>query len=278
MAENIRIIVIDDSSNHAVMVSNLLRNAGHAVQAENAEDDEDLIELLKRQQWELVVAKPELPFLTAQHAIEIVSKYQPELPFVIIADTEPAEQINALLATGVCDLITMDQTEHGLYTILRAVQSTITRRELKLCREQRDSLSHRAQILVDHSKDAIAYIHEGMHVYANEAYLELFGYADMSGVEGMPIMNMVSSDDRGTLKGYLRDYSKGKEQESSLELEGLNADETSFPMDMKFSQVSYDGESCIQVIIENRANNEELERQLQDMSRRDLITGVYNRQ
>lgn len=62
MAENIRIIVIDDSSNHAVVVSNLLRNAGHAVQAENAEDDEDLIELLKQQPWDVVVAKPELPF------------------------------------------------------------------------------------------------------------------------------------------------------------------------------------------------------------------------
>ncbi|MDH3353665.1 MAG: EAL domain-containing protein, partial [Chromatiales bacterium] len=278
MAENIRIIVIDDSSNHAVMVSNLLRNAGHAVQAENAEDDEDLIELLKKQQWDLVVAKPELPFLTAQHALDIVAKHQPELPFVIIADNEEQEQINALLTTGVCDIFSLDQPEYGLHTILRAVNVTILRRELNLCREQRDSLSHRAQILVDHSKDAIAYIHEGMHVYANEAYLELFGYTDMNAVEGMPIMNMVSSEDRSQLKSYLRNYAKGKEQSTSLELDGLNADETIFPMDMKFSQVIYDGESCIQVIIENRGNNEELERQLEDMSRRDLTTGVYNRQ
>ncbi|HEA25590.1 MAG TPA: EAL domain-containing protein [Ectothiorhodospiraceae bacterium] len=278
MAENIRIIVIDDSSNHAVEVSNLLRNAGHAVQAENAEDDEDLIKLLKQQPWDLVVAKPELPFLTAHHALEIVAKHQPELPFVIISDHEDPEKVNSLLATGECDVISLAQPEYGLHTILRAVNTTIIKRELKICREQRDSLSHRAQILVDHSKDAIAYIHEGMHVYSNDAYLELFGYADMSAVEGMPIMNMVISDDRSRLKGYLRDYSKGKESESSLELDGLHSEESVFPMEMKFSQVTYDGELCIQVIIENRASNEELERQLEDMSRRDLTTGVYNRQ
>jgi diguanylate cyclase (GGDEF)-like protein/PAS domain S-box-containing protein len=278
MAENIRIIVIDDSSNHAVEVSNLLRNAGHAVQAENAEDDEDLITLLKQQPWDLVVAKPELPFLTAHHALDIVSKHQPELPMVVISDNEDPDKVNSLLATGLCDIISLAQPEYGLHTILRAVNVTILRRELKICREQRDSLSHRAQILVDHSKDAIAYIHEGMHVYANEAYLELFGYTDMNAVEGMPLMNMVSSDNRGPLKNYLRDYAKGKEKNASLELDGLNADETIFPIDMKFSQVSYDGESCIQIIIDNRGNNEELERQLADMSRRDLTTGVYNRQ
>lgn len=278
MAENIRIIVIDDSSNHAVVVSNLLRNAGHAVQAENAEDDEDLIELLRRQPWDLIVAKPELPFLTAHHALEIVAKHQPELPFVIISDYEDPEKVNSLLATGACDVLSLEQSEYALHTILRAVNTTVIKRELKLCREQRDSLSHRAQILVDNSKDAIAYIHEGMHVYSNEAYLELFGYADMSAVEGMPIMNMVISDDRSLLKSYLRDYAKGKERETSLELDGLNSEESAFPMEMKFSQVSYDGELCIQVIIENRASNEELERQLEDMSRRDLTTGVYNRQ
>ncbi|NOR51101.1 MAG: EAL domain-containing protein [Gammaproteobacteria bacterium] len=278
MAENIRIIVIDDSSNHAVVVSNLLRNAGHAVQAENAEDDEDLIELLNKQPWDLVVAKPELPFLTAHHALEIVAKHQPELPFAIISDHEDPEKVSSLLATGMCDVISLEQPEFALHTILRAVQITSTRRELKLCREQRDSLSHRAQILVDHSKDAITYIHEGMHVYANEAYLELFGYTDMSAVEGMPIMNMVSSDDRSQFKNYLRDYAKGKETDSSLEIDGLSSDETAFPMDMKFSHVSYDSESCIQIIIDNRGNNEELERQLEDMSRRDLTTGAYNHQ
>lgn len=278
MAENIRIIVIDDSSNHAVVVSNLLRNAGHAVQAENAEDDEDLIELLKQQPWDVVVAKPELPFLTAHHALDIVAKHQPELPFIIISDNEEPEKVKSLLATGECDVISLEQPEYGLHIILKAVNTTILKRELKLCREQRDSLSHRAQILVDHSKDAISYIHEGMHVYANEAYLELFGYNDMGTVEGMPIMNMVSNDERSQLKNFLRDYAKGKETATSLELDGLHSDETIFPMEIKFSQVNYDGESCIQLIIENRANNEELERQLEDMSRRDLTTGVYNRQ
>ena len=278
MAENIRIIVIDDSSNHAVVVSNLLRNAGHALQAENAEDNEDLIELLNRQQWDLVIAKPELPFLNAHHALEIVSRHQPELPFVIISDNVEPEKVDSLLATEICDAISLEQPEYGLRTILRAVKITALKRELKLCREQRDSLSHRAQILVDYSKNAIAYVHEGMHVYANDAYLELFGYSDMSSVEGMPIMNMVSSDDRDQLKSYLRNYARGKEKNASMEFDGIHSDESIFPMQVKFSQVSYDGESCIQVVIENRAENEELEKQLKDMSRRDLTTGVYNRQ
>ena len=36
----------------------------------------------------------------------------------------------------------------------------------------------RCQLLLDSSVDAIAYVHEGMHIYANRAYLELFGFDD----------------------------------------------------------------------------------------------------
>ena len=30
--------------------------------------------------------------------------------------------------------------------------------------------------LLDSSRDAVAYVHDGMHVYANSSYLRLFGY------------------------------------------------------------------------------------------------------
>ena len=36
----------------------------------------------------------------------------------------------------------------------------------------------RCQLLLDSSVDAITYVHDGMHISANRAYLELFGYED----------------------------------------------------------------------------------------------------
>ncbi len=274
MEKNIRIIVIDEPSGHAVALSNLLGSEGHAVKAESVKDDKDLIELLKQQLWDVIIARPETPLLTNYHALGIVAKHQPELPIIIISDHQDPEKMSALVATGTYQLISLEQPQQALQIILNAVDTTLLKRDLKRCRKQHVALGHRVQLLVDHSKDPISYIHEGEHLYANRAYLELFGYSNMSAVEGMPVTNMVSRDERNHLETLLRNYARGDEKTGSLKLGGLRSDATHFPINIKFSPASFGGKSCIQLTIENLANSEELE----DSGSRDLASGLYNRQ
>ena len=54
----------------------------------------------------------------------------------------------------------------------------------------------RCQLLLDSSVDAIAYVHDGMHIYANRAYLELFGYDDVEDLEGMPMIDLIGGADQ----------------------------------------------------------------------------------
>ena len=42
-----------------------------------------------------------------------------------------------------------------------------------------------------------AILHDGMYVYANPAYLKLFGYPDFSDIEGIPVLDMIEAHDQG---------------------------------------------------------------------------------
>jgi diguanylate cyclase (GGDEF)-like protein len=106
----------------------------------------------------------------------------------------------------------------------------------------------------------------------------MFGYSALEEIEGMPIMNMVKSTEHGKFKEFLRDYSKGKSGKGSFDVNGLRADGSDFKITMEFSHTAYDGEPCTQIVIRDQSSSKELEKKLDDMSKLDLLTGVYNRQ
>ncbi|MCU7881592.1 MAG: hypothetical protein KZQ66_19120 [Candidatus Thiodiazotropha sp. (ex Lucinoma aequizonata)] len=65
--------------------------------------------------------------------------------------------------------------------------------------------------MTESSRDSIAYVHEGMHVTANRAYLELFGLAGEDEIEELPILDMITSSEHKTFKKLLRKLSADAE-------------------------------------------------------------------
>lgn len=276
--EILRLVVIDDSSNYAEIVSNILRNAGHAVRAERVEDDEDLRNALKEQSCDMVLSKPEIPYFSAHEALDILNQLNPQMPFIIITDKPDDEKIIVLLKSGASDVVNIEQPERLTHALLREYHNGLMRQRLAMLEKDMQHTNQRAQMLVDNSRDAIAYVHEGMHIYANHSYLEMFGYTEMDEIEGMPLMNMVTKDDHEKFKKYLRDYSKGKAESETLEVTALRLDGDTFNITMEFTPAFYEGEPCTQIIIRNQIMSRELEKKLDDMAKIDLLSGAYNRQ
>lgn len=275
--DTIHILVIDDSANDAETVANMLRNAGHAVRAERIEDDEDLRNAVKEHDWDMVLAK-ETPYFTCVDALHAIERLHVDLPLLIISDEMGYDDIMKILAEGARDSVRISRPERLKHTILRELKDVRFRRASTTCEADLEAANRRAQSLVESSRDAIAYVHDGMHIYTNSSYLNMFGYSDFAELEGLPLMNLVVPDEAGKFKDFFRKYMKGKAKENTLEIRGLKADETFFNLTMEFSKASYEGEECTQIIIRDQSINEELAQKLDDLSKQDLLTGVYNRQ
>lgn len=273
----LRLIVIDDSSNDTEAVSNLLRNAGHAVRAERVEDDEDLRDALTSRQRDLILTKPEIRYFSALDALRVVAQTQQDVPVVVLSDEVASEKLTELLRSGARDAVPLSQPERLLHAILRETNDVRGRRHAKQCQKLLREAETRARALVDSSRDAIAYVHEGMHIYANEAYLGMFGYSQLLEIEDLPLMDMVRPQDHPAFKEFLRSYITGARGAGTIDIGGLRADGSEFKIIMEFAPATYEGEACNQIVIRDQSVNEELQKKLDDLSKHDLLTGLCNR-
>jgi len=275
----LHLIVIDDSSNDAEVVSNMLRNAGHAVRTTRAEDDEDLRKALEQQHWDMILTKLEIPFFSTLDVLSVVEQTGRDLPVIILADPKSdMERVVESLRAGARDAVPVNESGRLECALIREFRALNERRRHAQCQALLKETNERAQALVESSRDAIAYVHDGMHIFANESYLDMFGYSDPGELEGMPILNMVRPDDHEKFKAFLRDYMKDRAQATELDVNTVRAEGEEFAVTMEFAPAVYEGESCIQIIIRDQRANQELEKRLDEVSRTDLQTGAFNRQ
>ncbi len=74
----------------------------------------------------------------------------------------------------------------------------------------------RCHWLVDYSWEAIAYISQGMHLYANNAYVTLFGFESMAEVRSMPVSHLVDTPERKTFEAMSKAADVGSKPSNRL--------------------------------------------------------------
>jgi diguanylate cyclase (GGDEF)-like protein/PAS domain S-box-containing protein len=180
---------------------------------------------------------------------------------------------------GAVDKCSYDQPEHLQLVVQRELAQLQTGSNARNFEDRFHESEKRARQLMESSRDAIAYVHEGMHVFANSSYLNMFGFDDLDEIEGTPILDMVAPEAHANFKEFLRNYGNDEDQQNRLETRGMLPDGKQFDAEMEFAPASIDGEPCIQIIIRNQAgNSRELEQKLQFLTKQDILTGLFNRQ
>ena len=84
------------------------------------------------------------------------------------------------------------------------------RRALRRLEARVRETERRCDALIESSSDPIAYVHEGMHIRANSAYLEMFGFDSFDDVEGMSLLDLVAPRHVADFKQLLKQLSKGE--------------------------------------------------------------------
>ncbi|MGK8437677.1 EAL domain-containing response regulator [Ectopseudomonas hydrolytica] len=273
--KTIRLLILEDSQNEAERLVSLFRNAGHATRVHRLTSSEDLAETLQ-QTWDLLICAPSSEQLDPSEAISAIRRQAKDIPVVQLVDGNDSESITEALLFGAQDALPQGEDERLVLVAKRELANLEERRARRAAEVALREAEKRCQLLLESSVDAITYVHDGMHIYANRAYLELFGYEDGEELEGMPMIDLIASADQGAFKDFLKNY-QSAEGNAELNCQGVRADGSSFPAQMSFSPATYDGEPCIQVVIRAETSNAELEEKLREISSQDLVTGLFNR-
>ncbi len=273
----IKILSLFESSEEAEALINILRNSGLIIRDSRVEDEEDLLAFLENETTDLVIAKSDSPHVNLKQTLAALQNTGRDLPLIVITPAQKENEVLDLLAVGARDIVAIDNYERFKAIIKREANDLSQRRSSRRFEKLLHEAEKRTKSLIESSRDAIAYIHEGMHIYVNQAYLNIFGHESMEDVEGMSILDMVDSEDHAKFKDYLRKYAKGQVKENKLEVHAIKENGRRSKVLLEFTPTSMDGEICTQLIIRDQTLNSELETKLNVLSQQDLLTGLYNR-
>lgn len=272
--KTVRLLILEDSQNEAERLVSLFRNAGSATRVHRLTSSEDLAEALQ-QSWDLLIVAPHSENLAPSEAVATIRRLHKDIPVIQLVQGNDPDLITEALALGAQDALPQGEDERLMLVARRELTNLEERRARRAAEIALREAEKRCQLLLESSVDAIAYVHDGMHIYANRAYLQLFGYEEADELEGMPMIDLIAGSDQARFKDFLKNYASAGDNRE-LQCQGVREDGRQLQLRMTLSPASYDGEPCIQVVMRSESNSE-LEEKLREISTQDLVTGLYNR-
>ncbi len=252
--EILRLLVIESSLTDADTMITRLRQAGLTIRASRLDDAAAIQEAITTQTWDMVLARDENAALSATEVLELITMAGRDLPCIIIA-SENAE-LAPFYDTHAVDVVSVTDMERLPFAVIREINNLFIRRLSRRNERALRESEKRAQFLLQTSRDAVAYVHEGMFIHVNDSYLQMFGYDDEDDVAGLSILDMVVADHHARFKTAFREFSEQDETSSqSVEIRCQRVDGSEFNASVAFSHAEVEGEHCTQLVVREKATD-----------------------
>lgn len=258
----------------------MLHNAGRPTRAQHVESEDALVKLLQEQSWDILIGLDSTKSVPPGTAIKQIRRLVKDVPVVLLTEEEGTPAIVEGLKIGAVDVVKMDEDQHLLQVIQRELTNHDHRTQQRLAERRYREIERRNQQLLDSSRDAIAFIQDGMFLYANQSFAEMLQYHDRDDLECMPVIDIVSDSDQERVKVFLKEFMlRGNDVEGSkMTFHAVTQTGHSRTVNVEVRKSQYDEESCIQLVSRaNAADSEELEAQLEQFRNQDLATGLFNK-
>ncbi|NMZ65392.1 EAL domain-containing protein [Pseudomonas oryzihabitans] len=274
----IRLLLLEASQNEAERLVSLFRNAGRATRAQRLADPAGLDELLS-QSWDLAILAPPSPELDSLSALRQLRRRVPQLAVIQrVPPDDPAAVLDAL-RLGARDGIASDNDEHLLLASLRELGNLAERHERRRLEQALAEAEQRCQLLLANAVEAVAYVHDGLHIHVNSAYVELLGYPSAEDLEITPLMDLIAAADQPALREAFRQL-RDDPSPRELDCRCVRQDGSTLGVRLRLTPAIYLDEPCVQLHLrEERAAPaaEALEEQLREVRFQDTLTGLLNR-
>jgi len=221
-----------------------------------------------------------------RQALKYLADHDPSIPWIDVVVPEECGNLLERLRARPQRMVPADDAEYLAGSVRTALKNRIARERFDEQKQQIHEIESRYNLLLDSSTEAIAYVHAGLHVYANQAYLDLLGYADRDALAAVSLLEVLEATRGGDdIKSTLRKVDSGDSTECRLEVQLQPLHGKPCKAEASFFQARYNGEDCTQVMLravtgEHAVTEEHLEKLRayeQHLRAYDALTGLLQR-
>ena len=272
MATPLRVLVVEDCEDDALLVTRELKRGGFEPYWERVETREAMAEALERGAWDLIISDFRMPSFTAADALALYLGRGLEAPFILVSGTIGEEQAVVSLKAGAHDFILKDRLTRLCPAVERELREAENRRARRQAEAEREASraalarsEERFARLIELAPDAMVISRSsGEIVLINAAAERLFGYRREE-LLGRPVEDLFAENIRDGRRG-LRANDLSNPQVRVLapgqELFGRRKDGTEFAVEVALSPLDTDDGALVSSAIRDVSGRRELEASL----------------
>ena len=132
MGKPIRLLIVDDSLDDALLLVRQLKKGGYNPTHKQVDTAEAMSEALDGQTWDAILCDYSMPNFSMRAALDLYKKKQLDLPFIIVSGTITDETAVAAMKAGTHDYIIKDNLARLNPAMDRELRETNVRHERRL--------------------------------------------------------------------------------------------------------------------------------------------------
>lgn len=272
----LRLLIVDDSPDDVEVTQTTLRKAGYTLKMQRVQDAAGVQGALAKGEWDVVLSEFSLPHFGADIALELVKGAGLDIPFIVLTRAIKDADLARIMHSGARDVILKNQAVRIPPVVERELAVAELTREHRSLGQQAKESEDKHRAVTEGSHEAIGYSQDGMHIDANQAYLDVFGYENHGELEGIPVMNLIDKPDQAKFKDYLR-KAINQGAQPAQEFQAIHRDGSRFHVELTVAPIAIRGEKCAQILAVDISKRKTVEDKLQFLNQRDPLTGLFNR-
>jgi PAS domain S-box-containing protein len=217
MNRPLRVLIIEDSEDDALLLLRELRGGGYDPAFERVETPESMRSALREKQWDMIISDHVLPNFSGLAALAITQESGLDLPFIIVSGNIGEDIAVGAMRAGAHDYILKGNLKRLVPAVERELREAEVRHKRRLAEDKIRQASAYNRSLIEASLDPLVTIDaDGKITDANAAAEKITGHS-RENLIGTDFSGYFTEGDKARA-GYQQVFREGKAQDYPLEI------------------------------------------------------------
>jgi len=146
MSIPLRVLIVEDSEDDAILLIRELKRGGYEVTFERVETLEDMNLALETQDWDIVLSDYSMPHFSMSAALTLVKEKKLDIPFVIVSGAIGEEAAVSAMRAGAHDYVIKGNMARLIPVIERELREAEMRREHRQMENEKKQIEQQLQL------------------------------------------------------------------------------------------------------------------------------------
>ncbi|MHA2353364.1 MAG: response regulator [Candidatus Thorarchaeota archaeon] len=155
VSEEVRILLIEDSEDDALLIERILKKGGLAPALERVSNADEMNRALKNQTWDAVLCDYMMPEFSIKDAMKEIELRGLDLPFIIVSGTISDEVAVEMMQAGAHDYLTKNNLSRLVPAIEREIGEAEQRKKRRVAEQALRDSERKHRMLVESLTDIV---------------------------------------------------------------------------------------------------------------------------